>query len=435
MDCAESEDPVEPENPEDPDREKTPLEEAGWANCDKGYDFTGWSIDENGNISGINGAIYRIKKELITNQNDFTITAKYQMDDESSLFFKVISVEFELDARHSSTEQVYVKGIPNGDWLNAQGFAGTITITRVAGGDITFTVTGNGNETILSGSRPASKASTFLELGFYAGKGTISDLVVISEGGTVNPEDPENPVNPEESPLAKDGWSVEAEGDAELVEGDFSGWELIDGKLNSFKGKWMDMENIIISKKLLTDVNNFSLQFILDTDFFSSPCIEILGIRLELDGNHGDGNQVFVKKDTVGAGGEDSWFYCKDDIIYVNISRTNGGKLQVTLWGEGNVTPLEMAFDVTEETDIVKFIVFRGEASILNLNVGAADKEHIKPDLSGIEPVDPVDPEDPADTEKPESNNLVIIISSIVVAVLAIVFVVFFVIRRKKVTR
>jgi hypothetical protein len=444
MDCAESEnpeDPTDPTDPEDPDREKTPLELAGWTNVDEGYDFTGWSIDENGNISGVNGAVYRIQNELITNQNDFTITANYQLEDEASVFFKVISLEFELDARHSSSEQVYVKGIANGDWLDAEGFAGTISITRVDGGEITLTVTGNGNETVLSGTREASKASSYLELGFYAGKGTISDLKVECKEGSTDPVDPEEP---EESPLAEDGWTVEADGNADLVEGDFSGWEIIDDKLNSIKGKWMDMENIIIAKRLLTDVDNFSLQLILDTDFFSSPCIEILGIRLELDGNHGDGNQVFVKKDSVGAGGEDSWFACEDDIVYVNLSRKDGGKLQLTLWGEGNPTPIELAWDVAEETDVVKLIVFRGEASFLNISVGDPDKEHIKPDLSNVEPEepeDPIDPEDPKDPTEPKEtkkkgcNSSINQTTFLMFTIFSFVLIAFYVIRRKKATK
>ena len=386
---------------EDPDRPKTPLEVAGWTNVDKGYDFTGWSIDENGNISGTNGAIYRIKKDLITNQNDFTVTANFKMDDESSIFFKVVSVEFELDARHSSSEQVYVKGIPNNDWLDAKGFAGSIKISRTDGGDINFEVTGEGNDKVMSGSRPASKATTAFEFGFYAGKGTLSNLnVVCKDGPVVNP-DP-TPDTPKDSPLKEDGWNVEAEGEATLVEGDFSGWEIVDGKINSIKGKWMDMENIVLSKKLLTDINNFSLQLVVDTDFFSSPCIQILGVRLELDGNHGDGNQVFVKKDSVGAGGEDSWFMCKDDIVYVNLSRKNGGKLQIVLWGEGNVNSLELSYDVAEETDIVKLIVFRGEAKFMDITVGSPDKEPIKPDLSGIDNPDPTPTPDPDPTPTPD---------------------------------
>ena len=385
---------------EDPDRPKTPLEVAGWTNVDKGYDFTGWSIDENGNISGTNGAIYRIKKDLITNQNDFTVTANFKMDDESSIFFKVVSVEFELDARHSSSEQVYVKGIPNNDWLDAKGFAGSIKISRTDGGDINFEVTGEGNDKVMSGSRPASKATTAFEFGFYAGKGTLSNLNVVCKDGPVDP-DP-TPDTPKDSPLKEDGWTVEAEGDATLVEGDFSGWEIVDGKINSIKGKWMDMENIVLSKKLLTDINNFSLQLVVDTDFFSSPCIQILGVRLELDGNHGDGNQVFVKKDSVGAGGEDSWFMCKDDIVYVNLSRKNGGKLQIVLWGEGNVNSLELSYDVAEETDIVKLLVFRGEAKFMDITVGSPDKEPIKPDLSGIDNPDPTPTPDPDPTPTPD---------------------------------
>ena len=384
---------------EDPDRPKTPLEVAGWTNVDKGYDFTGWSIDDNGNISGTNGAIYRIKKDLITNQNDFTVTANFKMDDESSIFFKVVSAEFELDARHSSSEQVYVKGIPNGDWLDAKGFAGSIKISRTDGGDINFEVTGEGNDKVMSGSRPASKATTAFEFGFYAGKGTLSNLNVVCKDGPVDP-DP-TPDVPKDSPLKEDGWSVEAEGDATFVEGDYSGWETVDGKINSIKGKWMDMENIVLSKKLLTDINNFSLQLVVDTDFFSSPCIQILGIRLELDGNHGDGNQVFVKKDSVGAGGEESWFMCKDDIVYVNLSRKDGGKLQIVLWGEGNVNSLELSYDVAEETDIVKLIVFRGEAKFMDITVGDPDKEPIKPDLSGIEDPDPTPTPDPDPTPDP----------------------------------
>ena len=71
--------------------------------------------------------------------------------------------------------------------------------------------------------------------------------VECKEGST----DPVDPEEPEESPLAEDGWTVEADGNADLVEGDFSGWEIIDDKLNSIKGKWMDMENIIIAKDCL----------------------------------------------------------------------------------------------------------------------------------------------------------------------------------------
>ncbi len=428
LECAPSDVP-------DPERPKTPLEELGWTG--ESNDWTGWGIEGNV-ISGGCYALSKISQDLITNIDTFKITADFDLEPESSVFFNALGIDLELDARHGNGNQFFVKGLGGGDWMDAQGCAGSIVIERTEGGDIQYTVYAAGNDTPMTGTRSIQKKSNTLTLGFYAGSGTISNLAVECAEGGDNPDVPGVPVDPTDSPFAADGWWTDDIGE----DGNFLGWEFVDGKTNTIHGLWMDMENTMITKEMLPDPLNFSVQFILRTDWFSSPAIVVCGKDLEMDGNHGDGNQVYLKEDTLGI----DWFTCQGDVVYVNIVRRDGGDLEITLYGEGNPIPAKLTWKVKNDSPNITLKVHRGEATFENLTIGAPDAPLLMPDLSGVEYPTPTDPTPgttgaanpttkPAgsgNTQQPSESSPAIWIVVAVVAVLAVAAVVVVVLKKRK---
>ena len=413
------------------DGDQTFLGDSGW--IANGDDLTGWSI-EGDVITGGCYAVSSITQELITNIDDFKITADFDIEPESSVYFNALGIDLELDARHGDGNQFYVKGLGGGDWMVAEGCAGSVVIERVDGGDIQYTITAAGNDTPVTGTRSIQKQDTFLTVGFYAGNGTISNLTVVCAEGSGGTDTPDTPDEPSDSPFADEGWWTTDIG----TEGDFSGWEFVDGKTNCIHGLWMDMSNVSIAKEMLPDPLNFSIQFILRTDWFSSPAITVCGKNLEMDGNHGDGNQVYLKEDTLGI----DWFTAQGDKVYVNIVRKDGGDLQITLYGEGNPIPAVLTWEAANDSPNVELLVHRGEAYFDDLTIGSPDAPLLVPEnledftvpteSTDPEGTEPEDTGDPGDGQNDDGDNTVVWIVVGVAAAIVVVAVVVVVIKKRK---
>lgn len=144
---------------------------------------------------------------------------------------------------------------------------------------------------------------------------------------------------------------------------DFSGWSVsgdtITGDFNAMVNKriWLDC---------LTDMRNFVVEMDISSDNISSPYIQILGVVTELDANHGNGDQVYVK---VAGEGRD-WMDAKGTETHVRIARSIGGDLQITLSGAGyDNTQTFTAVPVRASTNVEIGMYRGGKVTIRNLTV------------------------------------------------------------------
>ena len=72
--------------------------------------------------------------------------------------------------------------------------------------------------------------------------------------------------------------------------------------------------------------------------------IELMGVHIELNCEHGNGNQIFDRESW-------SWFDAKDQVCEVTATRENGGDLVFTLVGQGSHTPVVITKTAVNESD------------------------------------------------------------------------------------
>ena len=127
-------------------------------------------------------------------------------------------------------------------------------------------------------------------------------------------------INVHAESLSAQGWYSDS--------GDLSGWTLDNGVIT---GDFQAMVNKRIRRDCLTDMHSFVVEMDISGDNTSSPYIQIMGVILELDGNNGNGDQVFVKL----AGEMLEWFDGDGTKVHVRIERVQDGNLKFTLTGSG----------------------------------------------------------------------------------------------------
>ncbi|MBQ8586781.1 MAG: DUF2961 domain-containing protein, partial [Oscillospiraceae bacterium] len=162
----------------------------GWDTDEIGgeKDFSGWT-----SIDGINITAnyerttgnHRIWKNLISNQQDFSVSMTVLENAQSSVYVKVLGQTVELDGRNGDGNQLGVK--LNGafkEWVYAENCQAALFLTRKDGGDIVVSVLGENSQVLAGYTLTPSEESVNVELGIYAGTASFRNVKV---GGWVIP--------------------------------------------------------------------------------------------------------------------------------------------------------------------------------------------------------------------------------------------------------
>ncbi len=244
--------------------------------------------------------------------------------------------------------------------------------------------------------------------------------------------------------LADEGWNV--------ANDNFLGWTLDNGVITGdFNIGWENAEPISLWQDMITDSDNFSVSLNMTASNATSPFIAVMGVRVEADGNGGDGNQVYLKtNNTEGFEGNNvtyDWLKAANCEVHVTIVRIDGGDLQIQLIGASNEAvsgeTKTLTVPVTNESAELTIGVYRGCAKFAGLTVlegedVTAPTEPVPTEPTPTEPA-PTEPKatepkatepkatEPAPTDKPaESSNdtLWIVLAAAVVVVAVVVIVV-----------
>lgn len=259
-------------------------------------------------------------------------------------------------------------------------------------------------------------------------------------------------VSADEGDLAADGWSV--------ANDNFLGWTKEgDEIVGDFNIGWENAEPMKLWKDMITDFNNFCVELDLTANNMTSPAISVMGVRVETDGNGGDGHQVYLKtNNTEGFEGRNQtydWIKAANSKVHVTIARKDGGDLHILIEGESNENVIGeyklITVEVTNETPTVEIMAYRGCARFgaITLLEGAdvelpteptpptepptdppADPTDAPADPTDA-PADPTDaPADPTEPTEPDNGSTGLIIAIVAVIVIAVVVVV--IIKKKK---
>lgn len=265
-------------------------------------------------------------------------------------------------------------------------------------------------------------------------------------------------VSADDHPLATDGWSV--------TNDNFLGWTKEgDEIVGDFNIGWENAEPMKLWKDMITDYNNFRLEIDLTANNMTSPAISVMGVRIETDGNGGDGHQVYLKtNNTEGFEGRNQtydWIKAANSKAHIVIARKDGGDLHILIVGESNENVIGehklITVAVTNETPTVEIMAYRGCARFGNLTVTegesvelpteptppappATEPQPTEPAPTQPKPTDPAAPQEtepkgtepkptePADSPDGGSTGLIIaIVAVVVIAVVAVV-----IIKKKK---
>lgn len=251
----------------------------------------------------------------------------------------------------------------------------------------------------------------------------------------------------DEPTLADEGWNV--------ANDNYLGWTLTDGVITGdFNIGWENAEPISLWQDKITDFNNFSIELDLTAGNATSPFIAVMGVRIEADGNGGDGNQVYLKSNnTVDFEGNNvtyDWLKAAGCEVHVTITRIDGGDLQIQLLGASNEAVSgeikTLSVPVTTESAELTIGVYRGCAKFAGLTVREGEDATVPTEPAPTEPA-PTEPSatEPAPTEpkatepaptapieepgNDSGNTLYIVLAAAAVVIAAVVIVV---VKKKK---
>lgn len=152
------------------------------------------------------------------------------------------------------------------------------------------------------------------------------------------------------------GWSTDGD--------QFTGWTVSDGVITGDYNAgayriWHGLE----------DTSNFKISLDVTCDNTTSPFIALGGTILELDANSGNGNQVFLKINSVGS----DWMDAEGCRVHVEINRVNGGYLTIALTGKGNSDTRILTAACGDVTTVEIGMYRGGFVTVANFRVEAAD--------------------------------------------------------------
>ena len=103
-----------------------------------------------------------------------------------------------------------------------------------------------------------------------------------------------------------------------------------------------------IWKEIIQDPNNFAVKMTVKVEDLRAES-EVMGVHIELNTQHGNGNQIFDRESW-------DWFNAKDQIAEVTIARAGGGDLMIKFVGQGNSTPVTFTKTPTNPSDKIVYI-------------------------------------------------------------------------------
>ena len=268
-----------------PEPAKTP-KDFGW-NSDN-EDFTGWEVADEGKTLQVDrskATNKRVMQELIEDSQSFKVTVIVTPGANSQVYVKQMGVNVELNTTGASGEQVYVKlnNKEPGQWINADGFEVTVTMTRAKDQEnVTVTLQGK-NQTeiceLLDISEPDNKN---LELGVESGTASFKGIEAAA-----GPENPVTPPEPEKNPVEDAGW------DTDSGNPDFTGWEITDGEV--LTGTYQGEDTRVWKDVIGGEKDNFKVTVTVKPEANSSAYVKLKGGTVEIDNRGANGDQVCVK--------------------------------------------------------------------------------------------------------------------------------------------
>lgn len=246
-----------------------------------------------------------------------------------------------------------------------------------------------------------------------------------------------------EDAVAADGWSVDND--------NYLGWSMEDGVITGdFNTGWENHEPIRLWKDYITDIDNFTLELEMTASSMTSPYLAVMGVRIEADGNNGDGNQVFLKSNNTEAFDGNNvnydWIKAANCKVHITVWRIDGGDLTIRITGESdaNVSGETKTLTVAPGAELaaIEVGVFRGCAQFGNLKLADSVEEipeepvvtvPTEPEVTQMQPTEPkgtapqtTNPSEPAEGEVPAPSYIgawIAIAAAVVIAVVGIVLV------------
>ena len=385
-----------PEAPAEFDETKTPAD-FGWST--DGDNFTGWQVSTDGKLlqvtyDGTNSK--RIWKELLTNAKDFTLSFTTHVLNKR-VELELLGVKLELNTENGNGNQIYTKDT---DWFDAADQTCKVELSRANGGDLQIKLIGD--KTVQFTKPVADESGTNLFLGVIdnGGSARFSDLTVTSSTPTPDP-DPEPPTD-EHTP-DEFGWQTDEE--------NFNGWTATDGRNITADAAKAAFEGWIY-KELVTDTQDFTATLdLLPTTVEASGSIKILGVELELDARHGNGNEVCVKINRSDRG----WLNAEGRACHIEMKRTAGGTVDITVTGAGNDKPFRFSASPADDSKNLNLCVYAGITKFQNIRVVTADQplptHTVTWSVNGVETTEVYDedamPVFKGDTSKPSDGEFV----------------------------
>lgn len=189
----------------------------GWFTDDLGgQNFSGWAAESASDITGTyneTAGYHRIWKPYLANQATFTAELTIRGANDASGYVRMLGVTLELDGRHGTGQQVFVK--LNGtalDWMPAEDCSVNVKVVRESGGDLQYTLTGKGSDAPVTLTAASPEGNENLEIGLYAGTVSFTGIHIVCGEGTATA--PVFPVSPSDGPFlynTSGTWSAENE--------------------------------------------------------------------------------------------------------------------------------------------------------------------------------------------------------------------------------
>ena len=203
-----------------------------------------------------------------------------------------------------------------------------------------------------------------------------------------------------------EGWSV--------TNDDYLGWSQEgDEIIGDFNIGWENAEPMKLWQDMITDYNNFRVELDMIANNMTSPAIAVMGVRVEADGNGGDGQQIYLKtNNTEGFEGRNQtydWLKAANAKVHIVIARKDGGDLNILIVGESNSAVQGefklLTIPVTNETPTVEIAAYRGCAKFANLTVTEGEGIELPTEPTGDTPTTPPAGDSGNETDPTQPSN------------------------------
>lgn len=319
--------------------EATSVADFGWETDEedgiKNYD--GWTTEDGTTITATTvDAVEdnRIWKNLIEDEENFSVTLQYNANNTSSGYMKVLGVSIELDGRHGNGNQVYLKVDGQGkDWISCTNCDIPVTFNRKDGGKLTVLLKGGPTLEL-----EPKESSVNLELGLYAGTVVFGDITV---GEPID-------IGAIEKTPADFGWQTDSSAT-------FNGWTAKSAVEMTVDYGKTDGDHRIW-KSFIEDEDDYAASLRYAAAAESSGYIKVQGNIVELDSRSGKGDELNIKINSE----EQGWIKADSMTADLSVSRVDGGKLALAIRGlNGETVSFEM--DKKESNTNLELGIYAGK--------------------------------------------------------------------------